>query len=64
MVLLTTLGSLFGVLLVPLFNSKSKIVREINDYVQVTAISVGISALLSNAALHLIPEVCVDLCVL
>ena len=57
MVLLTALGSLFGVLLVPLFNSKSKIVKEINGHIHVTMISVGVSALLSDAALHLIPTV-------
>ena len=57
MVLLVALGSLFGVLFVPILKSKFKIVQEISGHVYATMISVGISALLSDAVLHLIPEV-------
>ena len=43
--------------MVPLMNSQSKFGRKTYKYVYVFMVAVGISALLSDAVLHLIPHV-------
>ena len=57
MILFVCLCSLLGVFLVPLINSKSKVGRQTYEYVYALMIAVGISALISDAVLHLIPHV-------
>ena len=57
MVLFESLISLVGVLLVPLINSNSKVGRQTYEYVYALMVAVGISALISDAVLHLIPHV-------
>ena len=57
MVAFISLGSLSGVLIVPLIGTDSKLARLIYEYVYALMIAVGASALLSDAILHLIPHV-------
>lgn len=57
MVMLVSLGSLSGVILVPLVSTDSKLASLIYEYIYALMIAVGASALLSDSILHLIPHV-------
>ena len=57
MICFVSLCSLVGVFLVPIINSQSKFGRKTYEYVYAFMIAIGISALLSDAVLHLIPHV-------
>jgi zinc transporter ZupT len=56
MIVLVSLCSLIGVLLVPLLSSNSVIGKQTYEYVYALMIAVGISALICDAVLHLIPH--------
>jgi hypothetical protein len=56
MIVLVSLCSLIGVLLVPLINSNSKIGKQTYEYVYALMIAVGTSTLVCDAILHLIPH--------
>ncbi|XP_019854074.1 PREDICTED: zinc transporter ZIP4-like [Amphimedon queenslandica] len=56
MITFVCLCSLMGIFLVPLINSNSKIGRQTYEYVYAFMIAIGISALISDAVLHLIPH--------
>lgn len=57
MVMLVCLGSLIGVILVPLIKSKSRVARIAYEYSYAFLIALGASALVTDAILHLIPHV-------
>ena len=57
MVAFVSLGSLCGVIIVPLVSTKTKLARIAYEYAYAFMIAVGASALLSDAILHLIPHV-------
>ena len=57
MVAFISLGSLCGVIIVPLVSRDSKLARIVYEYAYAFMIAVGASALLSDAILHLIPHV-------
>ena len=57
MVLLVSLCSLGGIFLVPLIRSKSETGKRIYEHIYSLMVAVAISALVSDAVLHLIPHV-------
>lgn len=57
MIIFVSLCSLIGVFLVPLIHSESPVGRQIYEYVYAFMIALGISALITDAILHLIPHV-------
>lgn len=57
MILFVSLCSLLGIFLVPLINSNSRLGRQTYEYMYAFMIAIGISALISDAVLHLIPHV-------
>ena len=57
MVLLVCLGSLVGLVILPVIHSKSPISRQIYEYAYAFMVALAISALVCDAILHLIPLV-------
>ena len=57
MVFIVCLVSLAGLSLLPVIYSKSSVGRQLYEYTYSFMIALAISALVSDAVLHLIPEV-------
>ena len=57
MVMFVCLGSLTGIVLVPLIKTKSRAARIAYEYTYAFMVALGASALVTDAVLHLIPHV-------
>ena len=57
MVLIVCIGSLAGIVIVPFIHTKSPIAKLLYSYVHAFMVALAISALVSDALLHLIPLV-------
>ena len=57
MVLIVCLAALIGLVILPIIRSKSPLGRQIYEYTYAFMIALAISALVSDAILHLIPQV-------
>ena len=57
MVFIVSLASLAGLAILPVIHSKSPLGRQIYEYSYAFMVALAVSALVSDAVLHLIPQV-------